>query len=184
MYLCILVIMQDTSRIKLYELPIMHYLAVRGVDKKSKALRLLFFYTPILASALWISQLIMLEVALPLEPWPKLELKSRAQVESVPKQIHDLRKKHLCKGSFLPTASILSQLAKGKAFNKLHFSQPNIYQSKDKQMIYYLGKPIELSKIKKMCSTLTQELQEAMRELTFRSSVPSIDLGSIVDSIA
>ena len=55
MHLCMLVIMQDTSRIKLYKSPIMHYLAVRRVDEKSKALRLLFFYTPILASALWIS---------------------------------------------------------------------------------------------------------------------------------
>jgi hypothetical protein len=43
---------------------------------------------------------------------------------------------------------------------------------------------MELSKIKKMCSTLTQELQEAMRELTFGSSVPSINLGGIVDSMA
>jgi hypothetical protein len=50
-----LVIMQDTSRIKLYKSPIMHYLAVRGVDEKSKALRSPFFYTPILAGALWIS---------------------------------------------------------------------------------------------------------------------------------
>ena len=107
-HLCMLVIMQDTSRIKLYELLIMHYLAVRRVDKKSKALRLLFFYTPILASALWISWLIMLEVALLLELWPKLELKSKAQVELVPKRIHDLRRKHLCEGSFLPIASILS----------------------------------------------------------------------------
>jgi hypothetical protein len=73
---------------------------------------------------------------------------------------------------------------RGKAFNKLHFSQPNIYWLEDEQTIYYLGKPMELSKIKKMYSTLTQELQEAIRELTFRSSVPSIDLGGIVDSIA
>lgn len=184
MHLCMLVIMQDTSRIKLYESPIMHYLAVRGVDEKSKALRSPFFYTPILAGALWISRLIMLEVALPLEPWPKLELKSKTEVESVPKRIHDLRRKHLCEGSFSPTASILSQLARGKAFNKLHFGQPNIHWSEDEQTIYYLGEPIELRKIKKMCSTLTQELQEAMKELTFGSSVPSIDLGGIVDSMA
>ena len=52
MYLCILVIMQDTSRIKLYKSFIMYYLAMRRVDKKSKALQLLFFYTPILAGAL------------------------------------------------------------------------------------------------------------------------------------
>ena len=56
----------------------MHYLAVRGVDEKSKALRSPFFYTPILAGALWINWLIMLEVALPLEPWPELELESWA----------------------------------------------------------------------------------------------------------
>ena len=52
MHLCMLVIMQDTSHIKLYKLLIIHYLAVRGIDKKSKALRLLFFYMLILASAL------------------------------------------------------------------------------------------------------------------------------------
>jgi hypothetical protein len=39
MRLCMSVVMQDTSSIKLYESPIMHYLAVRGVDEKSKALR-------------------------------------------------------------------------------------------------------------------------------------------------
>ena len=43
---------------------------------------------------------------------------------------------------------------------------------------------MELSKIQNMCSTLTQELQEAMEELTFGTSVPSIDLGDIVDSMA
>jgi hypothetical protein len=35
-----------------------------------------------------------------------------------------------------------------------------------------------------MCHTLTQELLEAMKELTFGSDVPSIDLGGVVDSMA
>src|SRR5271167_3688262 len=51
MRLCMLVVMQDTSRIKLYESPIMHYLAVRGVDEKSKTLRAPFFYTGILGDS-------------------------------------------------------------------------------------------------------------------------------------
>ncbi len=184
MHLCMLVVMQDTSRIKLYESPMMHYLAVRGVDEKSGTLRTPFFYTGILAGALWINRLLMLEVAIPLKPWPSLGLKSKAQVESVRQRIHDLRKEHLCEGSFSPTASILSQLARGMAFNKLHFSQPNIHWSEDEQTIYYLGEPVELGKIHNMCQALTQELQEAMKELTFGSDVPSIDLGSIVDSMA
>src|SRR5277367_6035403 len=35
-----------------------------------------------------------------------------------------------------------------------------------------------------MCHTLVRELQECMRELTFGSNVPSIELGRIVDSMS
>lgn len=122
MRLCMLVVIQDTSHVLLYDSPMMHYLAVHGIDEKSGTLRAPFFYTGILAGALWINRLLMLEVAIPLEAWPSLELQSKAQVESVHQRIHELHKEHLCEGSFSPTASILSQLAKGKAFNKLHFS--------------------------------------------------------------
>ena len=83
MRLYTLVVMQDTSRIKLYESPMMHYLAVRGVDEISGTLQAPFFYTSILAGVLWINRLLMLEVAIPLEAWPSLELESKAQVGSV-----------------------------------------------------------------------------------------------------
>ena len=72
----------------------------------------------------------------------------------------------------------------GKHFNKLHASQPNIHWSDDAQTINYLGKGVKLSKICTMCRALIGELQEALTELTFGSSVPSIDLGGIVDSMA
>jgi hypothetical protein len=52
MCLCMLVVMQDTSCIKLYKSLMMHYLAVRGVDEQSETLQLAFFYTLILAGAL------------------------------------------------------------------------------------------------------------------------------------
>ena len=184
MCLCMLVVMQDTSRVTLYESPMMHYLAVRGVDEQSETLRPAFFYTPILAGALWINRLVMLEVAVPLEAWPALGLKSKAKVESIPDRIHELHQKHLCKGSFSPTASILSQLAMGKYFNKLHKSPPNIHWSEDEQTIFYDGRGVELRKIRSMCHTLIKELQKAMQELTFQGDVPSIDLSDIVDSIA
>jgi hypothetical protein len=41
-----LTVMQDTSRIGLYHSPMMHYLAVRGIDEQSQSLRSAFFYTP------------------------------------------------------------------------------------------------------------------------------------------
>jgi hypothetical protein len=184
MYLCMLIVMQDTSRISLYKSPLMHYLAVRGVDEESQTLRAAFFYTPILAGALWMNRLIMLEVAVPLEPWRPLRLESKDEVECVRERIHELRRRHLCEGSFSATASILSQLAKGKHFNQLHQSPPNIHWSEDEQTICYGGKPVALGKIRTMCQAWIQELQAAMEELTFGCPVPGIDLGAVVDSMA
>jgi hypothetical protein len=183
MCLCMLVIMQDTSRISTYDAPMMHYLAVRGVDTQSKSLRPAFFYTPILAGMLWINRLIMLEVAVLLEAWPELGLESKADVESVSDRIHELRCKHLYKGSFLPISSILSQLAIGKYFNKLYISLPNIHWSDDEQTIHYLGEPVNLGKVQKWYQILIGKLQEMMRILTFQASMPGIDLSSIVDSM-
>jgi hypothetical protein len=111
-------------------------------------------------------------------------LESKAEVESVREWIHELHQKHLCEGSFSPTASILSQLAIGKHFNKLHKSPPNIHWSEDERTIFYEGRGMEMRKIGSMCHTLVQELQEAMRELTFQGDVPGIDLSEIIDSMA
>ena len=43
-----LTIIQDTSKVTLYKLLLIHYLAVRGIDIYTKALQLLFTYTLIL----------------------------------------------------------------------------------------------------------------------------------------
>jgi hypothetical protein len=120
----------------------------------------------------------------PCEPWPELGLESKADVESVPDRIHELRQRHLCEGSFSPTSSILTQLAMGKKFNKTHQSPSNIHWSDDEQTINYLGQPVELGKIDAMCHTLIRELREGMKGLTFQSDVSAIDLGQIVDSMA
>lgn len=184
MCLCMLTVMQDTSRIKLYDSPMMHYLAVRGVDSQSQTLRSAFYYTGILAGMLWVNRLIMLEVAVPCEPWPELRLQSKADIESIPDRIHELRRKHLCEGAFSPTSSILTQLAMGKKFNKTHQSPSNVHWSDDEQTIYYLGQPVELAKIETMCEVLVRELRELLLVLTFDSPVETIDLERIIDSMA
>lgn len=162
----------------------MHYLAVRGIDEHTQTLRSAFFYTPILAGILWMNRLIMLEVAVPSVAWPKLKLQSKASIASIPHRIHKLREQHLCEGSFSPTSSILSQLARGKKFNKTHQSPANIHWSNDEQTIHYLGQPVVLGKFKTMCHTLISELREMIKELTFGSTVPIIELDRIVDSMA
>ncbi|ELR08160.1 hypothetical protein GMDG_08610 [Pseudogymnoascus destructans 20631-21] len=133
---------------------------------------------------LWINRLIMLEVAVPCEAWPELRLKSKAEVDSVADRIHELRRKHLCEGSFSPTSSILTQLAMGKKFNKTHQSPSNIHWSDDEKVINYLGQPVVLDKVKAMCHALIVELQALMGVLTFGCDVKAIDLDRIMDSMA
>ena len=68
MKLCGLVIMQDLSAAKLYDSPLMHYLAVRGIDEKAEGFRGPMQYTNILAGVLWMVRLLALELAIPSRP--------------------------------------------------------------------------------------------------------------------
>ena len=57
MRLCQLAIMQDISKLKLYDSPLMHYLAVRGIESTAEGFRGPMHYTSILAGMLWIIRL-------------------------------------------------------------------------------------------------------------------------------
>lgn len=185
MRFCQLVVMQDMGKHEsVYDSPLMHYLAVMGVDTESNTFRVSFFYTPILAGILYINRLIMLEVAVSIEGWPELDIPAKENIPSVAERIHDIRRRHLCEASFSPTSSILSQLAMGKSFNNLHQSPSNIHWSEDEQTIHYLGKGVQLSKIKVMCDGLMREMSALLHELAFQKGVPTVDLSKIIDSMA
>ena len=68
----------------------MHYLVVYRIDETAKALRLSLYYTRILVGMLWVNQLIMLEVAVLLEPWLALQLKGKAEIKDVHNRIDSL----------------------------------------------------------------------------------------------
>jgi superfamily II DNA helicase RecQ len=184
MDLCRLVLVQDTSRISLYDSPLMHYLAVRGFDTESKSFRSSFFYTPILAGTLWISRLILLETAVPSISWPRLGLQSKAEIHSIPVRIHKIRTEHLCEGSFGPVSSILTQLAMGKKNNSTHETPSNIHWAEDFQTIYFGGMPVRLAKISTMGLAMIQEGYDMIRELAFGKELPVFDLSEIIDSMA
>lgn len=73
MRFCMLIVMQDMSKITIYDSPLMHFLAVIGVDAQTKTLWSSFHYTKLLAVVLYINRLIMLEVAVPAKAWPILQ---------------------------------------------------------------------------------------------------------------
>ncbi len=183
MGLIVSIITQDTSQIPLYASPLMHFLAVCGVDSVTQSFRRSFAFTPILAKVLWIIRLLLLEYALPLQAWPEIGIQDCTQVGAVAVRVQKIRQTHLCEGSFLPASSILTQLARGKAINKLHRSPSNIYWSDDRQTVYHEGKGVAVAKIRTMWVNLVQELQEILQELLFHQSVPEVLLSQVIDQM-
>ena len=189
MQLCRLVITQDLSAAKLYDSPLMHYLAVRGIDKKAEGFRGPMEYTNILAGVLWILQLLALELAIPSRPWPELGIPGKGELgkeklASVGETIKTFRLAHLVEGLFSPASSILTQLAKGQKDNSVHHSPANIHWSQDRQTVYFAGRPVHLAKIGPMGQALVEELRESLLTLAFEEELPTIQLGQVVDSTA
>ena len=95
-----------------YESPVMHYLAVRGMNPRVERFATATEYTPVLAQMLWMIRLLMLEVALPEEGWPELGLKSRketgAVAGAVAARVDYFRRKFLCEGIYLVASNILA----------------------------------------------------------------------------
>lgn len=187
MRLIISLLCQDTSQLQLYESPVMHYLAIRGVDTQTKGFYPSFRYTTYLAHMIWIIRLLFLEIAISEQGWPQLELPSRketgAVAGAVAERIHWIRKQHLCEGSFSPASSILSQLAFGQAQNRTQSSEANIFWSDDRQTVFYNGKGVGMAKVRKMCQELTVELEELLHKLLFDQSTEPVPLPQLVDSM-
>lgn len=128
-------------------------------------------------------RLIALEIAVPERPWPILGLLGEAEIPSIRERIYKFRLAHLVEGSFSPASSILTQLAKGQKDNRLHHSPANIHWSEDKDIIYYTGLPVVLSKIGAMGRSMTQELMQLIDLLAFKQELPTVELSKVVDSV-
>lgn len=185
--LIISLLCQDTSQLRLYESPVMHYLAVRSVDVQTKRFFPSFRYTPILAHMIWMIRLLVLEVALPEQGWPALGIQSRTEIGAVAgavaERVQQVRQNHLCEGSFSPASSILSQLARGQAINRVQPSESNIFWSDDRETVFYNGKGVTMAKVRAMCQALTVELESMLHELLFSQDVPPVPLPQLVDSM-
>lgn len=187
MKLIVNLITQETSQLTMYESPVMHYLAVRGIDPQTSRFYPSYRYTPVLAHMIWIIRLLMLEVAVSESGWPALGLQSRTAIGAVAGavavRIHKLRREYLCEGSFSPASSILSQLAFGQKQNRIQPSESNIYWADDRQTVFLDGKGVAVAKVRTMCQALTDELKASLRDLLFHQDVLPLPLPQLVDSM-
>ncbi|KAI9833431.1 MAG: hypothetical protein M1826_007529 [Phylliscum demangeonii] len=61
--------------------PLVHFLAIMGIDEGANKLRRPQTYTRVLAGMFYVNRLLALEFALPQQPWPSLDLAPAAQLE-------------------------------------------------------------------------------------------------------
>lgn len=178
---------QDMSQVRLYESPVMHYMAVRSIDLETASFSPSFRYTPLLAHMIWIIRLLFLELTVPEHAWPEYTLQSReqlgAEAGAVAESIQKARKNYLCEGSFSPASSILSQLAFGQRLNRVQSSDANIYWSDDRHTVFFDGKGVAMAKVQGMCRALVTELEELLHDLLFGEAVPPVPLPQLVDSM-
>jgi hypothetical protein len=86
---------------------------------------------------------------------------------AVAERIHDIRKQHLCEGSFSPTSSILSQLIFGQKLNRNSLAEANINWADDRLTVFYDGKGVAMTKVRTICQELTVELEHLLYALLF-----------------
>ena len=91
MNICRLVITQDFSATKLYDSPLMHYLAVRGIDEKAEGFRGPMEYSNILAGTLWMVRRLALELPISSKPWPELAIPGKRELSSVTESVKACR---------------------------------------------------------------------------------------------
>lgn len=185
--LLVTLVAQDLCQLPQYHSPVMHFLAIRGINSTKERFATAQDYTPILAQMLWMIRLLMLEIAIPEVGWPELGLRSRKEIGAVAgavaERIQRLRKSFLCTGSFSPASSILSQLAFGKKLNKVTPAESNIHWSDDRQTVFYTGKGVAMAYVRSMCQDLTIELEGLLYGLLFRQPVEPLPLPLLVDSM-
>jgi hypothetical protein len=187
MALIISLVTEDVSQMSQYENPIMHYMAVRGINTATRTFRTPVLYTPILAQMLWMIRLVMLEIAVSDEGWPELGIQCRvdlgAVAGAVAARVKKIRLQHLVEGSYSPASIIIGQLAYGQAINKTTQAPSNIFWSDDRQTVFYDGKGVAVTKIRAMCQALIVELQGLLHKLLFHQDVPLLPLAKFVDSM-
>ena len=180
-------LIQETSQLPLYESPIIYYLTIQGINTQIGTFYLLFRYTLYLAYIVQMIRLLILKVAVSEQGQPKLGLQSRKEIRVVAgvvvDQVHILQKNHLYEGLFLPTSSILLQLAFRQNQNQIQLSEANIYQSNNRQIVFYDSKAVGVAKVQIIYHILTVELKGLLYKLLFRQSVTPVPLPQLIDSI-
>ncbi|KAH6643244.1 hypothetical protein C7974DRAFT_431476 [Boeremia exigua] len=158
---------------------LVQFLAVLGIDTKTKRLRTAKNYLYMLAGMVYCIWVVGVEKLLPAAGRDE-------QIEEARDRFLEMRKKYLANGSYSPTSEMISLLAYSKhaALNKGNAG--NAYWSLDKKIFYLNGRPIVIERFHQMAQSMQAEVVEQFWQLCWVNTAAdrfSIDLAQISDDV-
>ena len=142
-------------RVDVFESPLVHFLAVLGIDEETHRLREGNDFSYMLAGIVYCCRVLGVEIILP-------KTFRRGETAEDDERFLGLRLKHLADGSFSPMAEMISLLAYSRhcAFN--HANAGAISWSLDGSTIAYRGQKIPLARFRKLVDAVVTEAENML----------------------
>jgi superfamily II DNA/RNA helicase len=142
-------------RVNVFESPLLHFLAVLGIDEDTHRLREGNDFSYMLAGIVYCCRVLGVEIILP-------KTFRRGETAEDDQRFLELRLKHLADGSFSPMAEMISLLAYSRhcAFN--HANAGAIAWSDNDSTIAYKGQKIPLVRFRRLIDTVVTEAENIL----------------------
>lgn len=133
--------------------PLMHFLAIKGIDPKNLVLRTPSQYTGILSAFVYLAKLVHLETVVPPE---------RRESEDFVEPLREYHQKFICDSATCVLPEMTSQRRYGMAIGSQQNVKPAVTWSQDMGTIFWKGDKIRLEDIRTMTQKLIEEAEGLM----------------------
>ena len=165
---------------------IAHFSGVLGIHPSEYAFRTAYSYTPFLSALIWVGRLVILEYALPKQPyrslprpWPSRD----TYPDMAARLCGHIRPKYLQRGSISPIGYLLERLQHGRAIAKRDGAPTNISWSLDGQTIGIGGSSITVPQFRHVIHCAITRAQQQLDDLLF-DWWPDVQLDRIRDDMS
>jgi hypothetical protein len=142
-------------RVDVFESPLLHFLAVLGIDEDTHRLREGNDFSYMLAGIVYCCRVLGVEMILP-------KTFRRGETAEDDQRFLELRLKHLAEGSFSPMAEMISLLAYSRHYAFNHANARAISWSGNDSTIAYKGQKIPLVRFRKLIDTVVTEAENIL----------------------
>ncbi|KAG8664718.1 uncharacterized protein FPOAC1_013498 [Fusarium poae] len=137
-----------------FDSPLWHFVGVLGIDAETGQLRPAHLFTYVLAGLVFTGRALLGEWAIP--------TRERDGMEDLIQRFAQVRDVWLCKATYSPMGYILSLLLFGKKIARETGSRLMVSWSKQGEMMYFMGRPILMDKLRTMVAMMTVDAEDLL----------------------